>query len=102
MKDKIMSLVSFIQKQNFNSEEFSFNQYVSDVKAKLVELVDAFPKLNLSEEFAKKPDNSIVHTDEFSDVTVDEDSLEVHKKALQYMLSNEGVSYVEAINKISK
>ena len=34
-------------------------------------------------------------------VTVDEDSLEVHKKALQYMLSNEGISYVEAINKIA-
>ena len=48
---------------------------------------------SLEFDFEKIDDHEIYYN-------LDEDSLEVHKKALQYMLANEGVAYAEAINKV--
>ena len=39
-----------------------------------------------------------INENEFEDFALDQDSLQIHKKALQYMQANEGVEYVEAIN----
>ncbi len=102
MKTKVLELINFVQSQNFTNTEFAFNGFVNSLKEKLLSFIDAIPKFNLTDEFAKKPLSSAITSDEFDNVNVDEDSLELHKKALQFMKSNEGVSYVEAINLISK
>lgn len=101
MKNKIMDIVSFLQEQNFSNSDFSFEQYIAQIKNLFLEFTESIPKIIYYENFAEKPSEIKISADDFSDVTVDEDSLEVHKKALQYMLSNEGVSYVEAINKVA-
>lgn len=101
MKNKIVDLVSFMQKQNFSGAEFSFDKYISDVKNLLIQFVESIPKIIYYDNFAEKPSSAAVNVEEFEEYNLDEDSLEVHKKALQYMLANDGVSYVEAINKIS-
>ncbi len=106
MKTKIMDLVSFMQKQNFSQSDFSFDKYITDVKNLLVDFIDSIPKIIYYENFADKSESVSINEDEFENLSsgfaLDEDSLEIHKKALQYMKVHEGVEYVEAINIISK
>ena len=102
MKSKIMNLVSFLQKQSFSGNEFSFEKYIADVKNLLIDFVESIPKIIYYENFAEKPESVSIAEDEFENFTLDEDSLLIHKKALQYMKANEGTEYVEAINKVSK
>ena len=64
-------------------------------------LLNQFLKSIYYENFADKPSEVKISADEFEDYNLDDDSLQIHKKALQYMQSNEGVSYVEAINQIA-
>ncbi len=101
MKTKIMDLVSFLQKQNFSNSEFSFDKYISSAKDLILDFVEAIPKIIYYENFAQKEESKHIATDEFEDLNLDEESLELHKKALHYMKQNEGVEYVEAINKLT-
>jgi hypothetical protein len=101
MKIKIMDIVSFLQKQNFSNSDFSFEQYIAQIKNLLLEFTESIPKIIYYENFADKPSEVKISADEFEDYNLDDDSLQIHKKALQYMKLNEGVSYVEAINQIA-
>ncbi len=101
MKNKIMDIVSFLQKQNFSASQFSYEKYISDVKNLLTDFVESIPRIIYYENFAEKPDQSIPKDDEFDQANVDEDSLQIHKKALQYMKAHKDVEYVEAINIVS-
>lgn len=101
IKDKLLAVSNFAEAQNF-SADFSQDKFNKDLNALLTDLVNSFPKVIYYENFAEKPSAAKISTDEFDNYNLDLDSLKVHKKALQYMQLNEGVSYVEAINKISK
>ncbi len=101
MKNKIMDIVSFLQKQNFSASQFSYERYISDVKNLLTDFVESIPRIIYYENFAEKPDYSITKDDEFDQANVDEDSMQIHKKALQYMKAHMDVEYVEAINIVS-
>src|SRR5574338_371952 len=95
MKNKIMDIVSFLQKQNFSASQFSYEKYISDVKNLLTDFVESIPRIIYYENFAEKPDQSIPKDDEFDQANVDEDSMQIHKKALQYMKAHKDVEYVE-------
>lgn len=98
MKNKIIDLISFMQKQNFSNSEFSFDKFISDVKGLLLAFIESIPKIIYYENFAAKPETVNIETDEFENFNLDDDSLQIHKKALQYMLANKGVEYAEAVN----
>jgi hypothetical protein len=98
MKTKIMNVVSFLQKQNFSQSDFSQAQYLTEVKQLLLEFVESIPKIIYYENFAEKSPSLSINEDEFNDYTLDDDSLLLHRKALQYMRTHEGAQYVEAIN----
>jgi hypothetical protein len=101
IKDKLLAVSNFAEAQNF-SADFNQDKFNKDLNVLLTDLVNSFPKVIYYENFAEKPSAAKISTDEFDNYNLDLDSLKVHKKALQYMQLNEGVSYVEAINKISK
>jgi hypothetical protein len=98
MKTKLMNVVNFLQKQQFASSDFSFEKYIADVKQHLLDFVEAIPKIIYYENFAEKAQSVKIIENEFEDYSLDPDSLEIHKKALQYMQAHEGTEYVEAIN----
>lgn len=102
MKTKIMNVVSFLQKQNFSQADFSQAQYITEVKQLLMEFVDSIPKIIYYENFAEKQPSLNISENDFDDLTLDNESLVLHKKALQYMQAHEGTEYVEAINFVSK
>ncbi|MBE0572983.1 MAG: hypothetical protein IH618_15680 [Ignavibacteriaceae bacterium] len=101
IKEKVLAVSNFAQTQNF-SADFSPAKFQSDFTRHLIALVNSFPKIIYYENFAEKPANLKINENEFDGFTLDQDSLQIHKKALQYMQANEGVEYVEAINFVSK
>jgi len=98
MKNKILSLINFIRKQNFSDESFSFDSYVNSIKEHLTEVVNSIPKIIYYEEFAKKGETEKADL-EFSEFEVDRESLSVHKEALA-LSKKEEISYVDAITKL--
>ena len=53
MKNKIMDIVSFLQKQNFSNSDFSFEQYIAQIKNLLLEFTESIPKINLLRELCR-------------------------------------------------
>ena len=89
-----------MQKQNFSNSDFSFENYISQVKNLLLEFTESIPKIIYYENFTAKPSDVKIDTNEFEDFNLDEEAEQLHKKALQYMQAHEGVEYIEALNKI--
>ncbi len=101
IKEKVLALSNFAQIQNF-SDDFSPVRFHTDLNKHLISLVNSFPKFIYYDNFAEKPASVNINAYEFADFTLDQDSLHIHKKALQYMQANQGVEYLEAINFVSK
>ena len=59
MKNKILKIVGFLQKQNFASSEFSTTDFSKQVNSMFTELVETFPQLNLNSDFATKEKKTI-------------------------------------------
>lgn len=101
IKEKVLAVSNFAQTQNF-SDDFSPVRFHTDLNKHLISLVNSFPKFIYYDNFAEKPASVNINANEFADFTLDQDSLQIHKKALQYMQANQGVEYIEAINFVSK
>ncbi|MBV6421203.1 MAG: hypothetical protein DAHOPDDO_02477 [Ignavibacteriaceae bacterium] len=101
IKEKVLAVSNFAQSQNF-SDDFSPVRFHTDLNKHLISLVNSFPKFIYYDNFAEKPASVNINANEFADFTLDQDSLNIHKKALQYMQANQGVEYLEAINFVSK
>lgn len=101
MKNKIMKIVGFLQKQNFASSEFSSNEFNNSVNKMFTELVETFPQLNLNSDFATKENqNSKTADEEFEGFDIDSDQLKVHKQALQ-VSKDKNISYLAAVKEVA-
>lgn len=97
MKNKILKIVGFLQKQNFASSEFSTTDFSKQVNSMFTELVETFPQLNLNSDFATKEQKTDLKTDEdFDGFEIDSDQLKVHKLALS-ISKEKNISYLAAV-----
>jgi hypothetical protein len=100
MKNKIMKIVGFLQKQNFASSEFSSNDFNRQVNLLFTELVDTFPQLNLNSDFAEKESKTNTKTaDDFEGFEIDSDQLKVHQQALN-LSQEKKISYLAAVKEL--
>jgi len=88
-------------------EEYEFSEGEGKVKAKPGERFKTFlkglPKVIEYGEKATKDKVGQTKTIDFeADGKVDEERMELHKKALQYMEKNQGISYIDALKKVIK
>ena len=88
-------------------EEYEFSEGECKVKAKPGERFKTFlkglPKVIEYGEKATKDKVGQTKTVDFeADGKVDEERMELHKKALQYMEKNQGISYIDALKKVIK
>lgn len=100
MKNKIMKIVGFLQKQNFASSEFSSNDFNRQVNSLFTELVDTFPQLNLNSDFAEKESKNNTKTEnDFEGFEIDSDQLKVHQQALN-LSQEKKISYLAAVKEL--
>jgi hypothetical protein len=88
-------------------EEYEFSEGEGKVKAKPGERFKTFlkglPKVIEYGEKATKDKVGQTKTVDFeADGKVDEERMELHKKALQHMEKNQGISYIDALKKVIK
>ncbi len=101
MKNKILKIVGFLQKQNFASSEFSTTDFSKQVNSMFTELVETFPQLNLNSDFATKETKTNIHSDEdFDGFEIDSDQLKVHKQALS-ISKEKNISYLAAVKEVA-
>ncbi|MGD8305725.1 MAG: hypothetical protein PVF17_03645 [Ignavibacteria bacterium] len=99
IKDKVIEVSNFMQLQNF-SDDFSPAKFQDEVNKLLVSLVNAFPKIIYYENFAEKPDDDLeIKDDSFAGLEVDNESKQLHKKALTLM-KKDNISYLSAVTKL--
>lgn len=101
MKNKILKIVSFLQKQNFASSEFSSTDFSKQVNSMFTELVETFPRLNLNADFAtKEKKTDLKSDDDFEGFEIDSDQLKVHKQALS-ISKEKNISYLAAVKELA-
>ncbi len=101
MKNKILKIVGFLQKQNFASSEFSTTDFSKQVNSMFTELVETFPQLNLNSDFATKDTKTNIHSDDdFDGFEIDSDQLKVHKQALS-ISKEKNISYLAAVKEVA-
>ena len=101
MKNKILKIVGFLQKQNFASSEFSSTDFSKQVNSMFTELVETFPQLNLNSDFATKEKKTDLKTDDdFEGFEIDSDQLKVHKQALS-ISKEKNISYLAAVKEVA-
>ncbi len=101
MKNKILKIVGFLQKQNFASSEFSTTDFSKQVNSMFTELVETLPQLNLNSDFATKETKTNIHSDEdFDGFEIDSDQLKVHKQALS-ISKEKNISYLAAVKEVA-
>ncbi len=101
MKNKILKIVGFLQKQNFASSEFSSTDFSKQVNSLFTELVETFPQLNLNSDFATKEKKTDLKTDDdFEGFEIDSDQLKVHKQALS-ISKEKNISYLAAVKEVA-
>jgi len=101
MKNKILKIVGFLQKQNFASSEFSTTDFTKQVNSMFTELVETFPQLNLNSDFATKEKKTDLKTDDdFDGFEIDSDQLKVHKQALS-ISKEKNISYLAAVKEVA-
>ncbi len=97
MKNKILKIVGFLQKQNFASSEFSITDFSKQVNSMFTELVETFPQLNLNSDFATKETKTNINSDEdFDGFEIDSDQLKIHKQAMS-ISKEKNISYLAAV-----
>jgi len=100
LKDKIIAISNFAETQNF-SEDFSQSKFNSDLNSLLIDLINSFPKVMYDDNFAEKPEYEVDKSlDEFSGLTVDQESKALHNKAIA-LSKKENISYLNAVKKLS-
>ena len=101
MKNKILKIVGFLQKQNFASSDFSSTDFSKQVNSMFTELVETFPQLNLNSDFATKEKKTDLKTDDdFEGFEIDSDQLKVHKQALS-ISKEKNISYLAAVKEVA-
>lgn len=101
MKNKILKIVGFLQKQNFASSEFSTTDFTKQVNSMFTELVETFPQLNLNSDFAtKEKKTDLKSDDDFEGFEIDSDQLKVHKQALS-ISKEKNISYLAAVKEVA-
>lgn len=101
MKNKFLSVVSFLDSQNF-AEPNSFNSKVVKVKSLLTDFLNSIPKIIYYENFAEKPEYVVSNfSEDYSGLSLDEESAALHQKALSLMQKDK-LSYEAAVIKLSK
>lgn len=101
MKNKILKIVGFLQKQNFASSEFSSTDFSKQVNSMFTELVETFPQLNLNSDFAtKEKKTDLKMDDDFDGFEIDSDQLKVHKQALS-ISKEKNISYLAAVKEVA-
>jgi len=101
MKNKILKIVGFLQKQNFASSEFSTTDFSKQVNSMFTELVETFPQLNLNSDFAtKQKKTDLKSDDDFEGFEIDSDQLKVHKQALS-ISKEKNISYLAAVKEVA-
>lgn len=101
MKNKILKIVAFMQKQNFASSEFSTTDFSKQVNSMFTELVETFPQLNLNSDFATKEKKTDLKVDDdFDGFEIDSDQLKVHKQALS-ISKEKNISYLAAVKEVA-
>ena len=101
MKNKILKIVGFLQKQNFASSEFSATDFSKQVNSMFTELVETFPQLNLNSDFAtKEKKTDLKSDDDFEGFEIDSDQLKVHKQALS-ISKEKNISYLAAVKEVA-
>jgi len=99
IKDKVLEVSNFMFSQNF-SDDFVPDKFQGDVNKILVSLVNSFPKIIYYENFAEKPeDDNEFKDDSFSGMEVDNESKQLHRKALTLM-KKDNLSYLSAVTKL--
>jgi len=99
IKDKVLEVSNFMFSQNF-SDDFVPDKFQGDVNKILVSLVNSFPKIIYYENFAEKPeDDNGFKEDSFLGMEVDNESKQLHKKALSLM-KKDNLSYLSAVTKL--
>jgi len=99
IRDKVLEVSNFMVSQNF-SDNFSSDKFQTDVNKLLVSLVNSFPKIIFYENFAEKPDeNDSIKDDSFTGMEVDQESKQLHKKAMALMKKDD-ISYLSAVTKL--
>lgn len=100
MKNKIMKIVGFLQKQNFASSDFSSNDFNRQINSLFTALVDTFPQLNLNSDFAEKESKNNTKTEnDFEGFEIDSDQLKVHQQALN-LSQEKKISYLAAVKEL--
>ena len=101
MKNKILKIVGFLQKQNFASTDFSTTDFSKQVNSMFTELVETFPQLNLNSDFAtKEKKTDLKSDDDFEGFEIDSDQLKVHKQALS-ISKEKNISYLAAVKEVA-
>ena len=101
MKNKILKIVRYLQRQNFASVEFSSANFNKQVNAMFTELIESFPQLNLKNEFAtKETEIKIKAAEDFGDAEIDTDQMKIHERALS-LSKEKNISYLAAVNELA-
>lgn len=101
MKNKFEAVINFIDSQNFASPESNQSNTVK-VKSLLTDFLNSIPKIVYFENFAEKPEYTNTNfSEEFSGLSLDEESAALHQNALSLM-KKENLSYEAAVIKLSK
>lgn len=101
MKNKFEAVVNVLDSQNF-SEQATLSTYISNLKSMLVDFLNSIPKIVYYENFAEKPEHTNTNfSEDFSGLSLDEESAALHKQALSVM-QKDNISYEAAVIKLSK
>ena len=97
LRSKLESLVSYVGAYNFSDgvESFQFN-----LINHLSEFINSMPKVLYLENFAEKPNDSVVVKDDFDGLPLNQESALIHRKALAAMKSD-NISYLSAVRKVT-
>jgi len=92
MKLAILDILNFITSEHDSNSD----EQTKTLLTKFDALFNQFPDMQLLSEFALKGDNSLMTEDEFDNYIVDDESFDLHKKALS-LSKDKNISYKEAI-----
>ena len=98
LRSKLESLVGFVGAYNFSDGVESFQ---SKLINHLSEFVSSMPKVLYLENFAEKPNDSVVVKDDFDGLPLNQESVLIHRKALAAMKSD-NISYLSAVRKVTQ
>lgn len=102
MKVKILEVLGSITAQNFSDEKFSKKEFFNQTKSLLEQFVNSIPEntFKLTQSFAEPlPTDKNFSEKEFDGLEIDQESLKLHKEALE-LSKTENISYKSAVLKL--